>query len=295
MNKNKIVEHFGKDFYEKVLVDTEKYAVLWFLSDLKQIAYYSVNCLFTCVSAKHGASILKISPNPRETNAEYHALKDFNDNSNNGLNLMCKPYEADVDNGVLLIERIMPGIQLRDESGLNTRLDVFCGLFRGLHRPPADKSKYPTYMDWVSRIAAYMRSRADSCADFTKLSEKMTKAEEICRHLWEKYPANMLLHGDLHHDNILLGGDGYRVIDPKGVVGNAVFDIPRFILNEDDLDKGNNYAQISRIIAEKLGVSERDIALLFYVETCMANSWNVESGNEIDWDDVLFAERVAVT
>jgi len=278
----KIIEHFGETFYDKVLADLNKYAALWGLSDFEQIDYYSVNCLFTCVSVKHGPCVMKISPHPEGLINEYHMLKDF---AGNGL---CKVYEEDVNNGVLLIERITPGTQLRDESALDTRLDIFCQLFRGLHKPPTDKTKYPTYMDWVSRIAAYMRTRSD----FKDMSQKMTKAEEVCRCLWRKYTGEMLLHGDLHHDNILLGEHGYRIIDPKGVVGDAVFDIPRFILNEDDLDKGEKFPYIVRTLAEKLGVPTQDIILLFYVEMCMANSWNVESGDDVDWNDVLFAERM---
>jgi len=292
MNRDRIIEHFGVAFFDKIVVDLEKYAVLWCLSDFEQIDYYSVNCLFTCVSAKYGPCILKISPHLKVTMTEYHMLKDYDGNG------LCKVYEEDVVNGVLLLERIVPGIQLRDEPDLDTRLDVFCKLFCELHKPPADKVKYPTYMDWVSRIAAYMRTRTD----FKELSEKMTKAEEVCRCLWTKYiriPTNpggeMLLHGDLHHDNILLSEDGYRIIDPKGVVGDPVFDIPRFILNEDDLEKGDNFAYIVRTLEEKLDVPEQDIRMLFYVEKCMGNSWSVEDNDEIDtddWDGVLFAERM---
>jgi len=282
MNRDKIIEHFGVDFFDKVLVNLEKYAALWHLSNFEQIDYYSVNCLFTCVSARYGNCILKISPHLKETMTEYHMLKDLDGNG------LCKVHEADTTNGVLLIERIAPGIQLRDEPDLDTRLDVFCRLFHKLHKPPTDKTKYPTYMDWVSRITAYMQTRTD----FKELSEKMTKAAEICHYLWKKYAGEMLLHGDLHHDNILLGEDGYCIIDPKGVIGDAVFDIPRFILNEDDLDKGNNFAYIVHTLAEKLGVPDQDIRLLFYVEMCMANSWNVEDNDESDLDGVLFAERM---
>jgi len=282
MSVTNITEHFGAAFCEKVLADLSKYATLWGLSDFKQIDYYSANCLFTCVSAKHGSCVMKISPHPQGIVNEYHMLQDFNGNA------LCKVYEEDVNNGVLLLECVTPGTQLRDEPDLDTRLDTFCQLFRGLHKPPVDKTKYPTYMDWVSRIAAYMRTRAD----FKELAEKMTKAEEVCRHLWTKYTGEMLLHGDLHHDNILLGEHGYRIIDPKGVVGDAVFDIPRFILNEDDLDKGDNFAYIVRVLSEKLDIPKQDIILLFYVEMCMGNSWNVESNSDVDWDDVLFAERM---
>ena len=282
MDKIKIIAHFGVAFFDKVLVDLDKYATLWGLSNFEQIDYYSANCLFTCVSMKHGLCILKISPHLKETMTEYTMLKDFDGNS------LCRVYEADVANGILLIERIMPGTQLRNEPNINTRLDVFCQLFRGLHKPPTNKIKYPTYMDWVSRIATYMRTRTD----FKDMSEKMTNAEEICHYLWRKYTGEMLLHGDLHHDNILLSEHGYRIIDPKGVVGDSVFDIPRFILNEDNLDKNDNFAYIVHTLTEKLYVSEQDIRLLFYVEMCMANSWNVESNSEIDWDDVLFAESM---
>lgn len=61
----------------------------------------------------------------------------------------------------------------------------------------------------------------------------------------------MLLHGDFHHDNILLGNDGeYIIIDPKGVIGDPVFDIARFILNEfDDEITTELYKKINHIIS----------------------------------------------
>jgi len=283
MDKNKIIEHFGADFFDKVLAGLDRYAALWCLSDFEQIDYYSANCLFACVSAKHGLCILKISrPHSKETVTEYNMLKDFNGNG------LCRVYEADVVNGVLLIERITPGTQLRDEPDLNRRLDVFCQLFRKLHKPPTDKTKYPTYMDWVSRIAAYLRNRTD----FKDLSEKMTKAEEICCSLWKRYTGEMLLHGDLHHDNILKGENEYFIIDPKGVIGDAVFDIPRFMLNEDDLYEDDKFAYVVQILAENLGIPKQDIRLLFYVEMCMGNSWSAEGGDDIHWDSLLFAERM---
>ena len=43
------------------------------------------------------------------------------------------------------------------------------------------------------------------------------------------------MHGDLHHDNILLRKDGsYAMIDPKGVAGPEILDLPRYIMNEID-------------------------------------------------------------
>ena len=143
-------------------------------------------------------------------------------------------------------------------------------------------------MDWVSNITTFMKTRSD----YMDLQEKMVKADEICRYLWGKYTDRLLLHGDLHHDNILLGKGGYYAIDPKGVVGSAVFDIPRFILNEDAWDKEDNFNFIVKTISIKLNIPEKDIRALFYVESCMAHCWGVEDGdlNEAYMDEILFAE-----
>ncbi|MCL2406377.1 MAG: aminoglycoside phosphotransferase family protein [Defluviitaleaceae bacterium] len=282
MDFKRIREHFGTAFLEKLRADLDKYRLLWGLSEIEQIDYYSVNCLFYCLSAEHGACVLKINPNAGGARSEYNMLKDF------GGGGMCRVHEADLYGGALLIERISPGTQLRDETGFDIRLGVFCTLFRGLHKPPGGGVKYDTYMGWVSRIAAFLRQ----LKDHKELSAKMDKAEEICRELWDKYPRRLLLHGDLHHDNILLGESGYRAVDPKGVVGDPVFDIPRFMLNEDDLDKNDKFACLVQKLSAELGVDESDIRRLYYVEICMENSWSAEDGGEVSMSDVLFAERM---
>jgi len=77
-------------------------------------------------------------------------------------------------------------------------------------------------MDLASYCTAYIKT----CPDYIDLYNKMIEAEEICRQLWEKYTDRLLLHGDLYHDNILLGKNGYCAIDPIGVIGDPVFNIP---------------------------------------------------------------------
>lgn len=287
LDKEKIRAHFGADFYQKLKNDLDKYTKLWELSQLEQIDYYSVNCIFKCVSKKYGSCILKIGNPCVETKTEYQMLQEYAHKS------FCKAYEADMGNGVLLMEQIKPGTQLRAEPNLDQRLHIFGDLFRNLHIEPTNKEDYPTYMGWVSRITEYMRGRKE----YGELYQKMRKAEEICIALCQMYQGEMLLHGDLHHDNILLGeNNGYRIIDPKGVVGDAVFDIPRFILNEfgDTLDDDfvRKYIHITHTLSEELHIPESDIRRLTYVEMCMANCWNVESGMEPNMNEVLFTEKM---
>lgn len=84
----------------------------------------------------------------------------------------------------------------------------------------------------------------------------------------------MLLHGDLHHDNILLAEDGtYKIIDPKGVVGDPVFDVSRFVLNEFDAEPTEptyrKIVGILHVLSQNLQIPETILKQCLYVETTM--------------------------
>ena len=281
----------------ELMVRLRKYAILWGLSSFRQIDYKSItaNRLFTCISTEHGECVIKIGYDIKDIQNEYNILQEYENTR------FCKVYEADSTNGILLLERITPGIRLREEPFLDKRLELFCEVFNRLHIQAVDKSNYPTYMGWASRITEYMRRRKD----FEALTNRMIRAEQICLELCEKYSDEMLLHGDLHHDNILLDEKNYyRIIDPKGVIGDPVFDIPRFISNEFngfasnksdamlDHDFDKKFSRIVRIFSEKFAICKQDIRRLIYVEMCMAQCWNVESGYEPNMNHVEFVDKM---
>ena len=263
-----------------MMLDTTYYAKLWALSGIAKIEKQ----VYTCVSEHYGPCVLKQSGNPYECKA----LREYSGTC------FCEVYEADAAKGVMLLERIVPGTELKDTPALDERLAIFCDVWQNLHAVPAGKATYQTYMDWVSRITAYMCGRDDHQA----LCEKMTKAEQICRELCATYPGEMLLHGDLHHHNILLGKQGrWRIIDPKGVVGDPVFDIPRFILNEFDNEFGDTPDAAKLVYAiqrlsESIRVPAGDLGRLLFVETCMGQCWTVEEGEAPDIGEVNFAEKL---
>lgn len=84
--------------------------------------------------------------------------------------------------------------------------------------------------------------------------------------------------------NILLGADGaYKIIDPKGVIGDYVFDVPRFILNEfGDEITAELYKKINHIICileKELNIPSCILRQCLYVETAMGMCWCVEDGS----------------
>jgi streptomycin 6-kinase len=154
------------------------------------------------------------------------------------------------------------------------------------------------YADWVARISAYMSKREDCAA----LYAYMNKANDFCRSLTSTYSRAMLLHGDFHHDNILRRDDGsYAIIDPKGVIGDPIFDVPRFILNEfeDELSE-QLYRKINLVIQtfeHLLDIPHTVIRQCLFIETAMGNCWQVEDGATPEacrqlLDNVAFADSL---
>lgn len=290
METENIVNRFGQAFYEKVIRDLSFYAKKWKLEIESCIDYYSVNCIFICRSALFGPAVLKIGNPSREVRTEANLLKEYNGGR------FCKMYDCDLENGVILEEYIYPGKRLREEQSLERRLEIFSNLFHGLHIESSQNELYPTYFDWVDRIAVYMSKRED----YPELRGQMLKARELCSSLCMAYPKKLLLHGDLHHDNILLGEDGaYKIIDPKGVIGDPIFDIPRFILNEfydrDDVPYelySKHIETISSYFEKSVGVPKDVVLKCVYIETAMANCWNVEDNEEPNMRYVLYAEAM---
>lgn len=291
-----VINRFGKDFYKKVLRDIETYADKWTLTSFQFIPSYSSNLIFICYSENFGRVVLKIgNPSFREIFTEFNTLCEYNGRR------FCRVFDDDIENGVILEECVQPGNPLRDESSLDKRLSVFCSLYKGLHIMPIKAEIYPTYTEWVCRITEYMSKRQD-CKE---LYLYMKKAKDICLSVYTLYSQKMLLHGDFHHDNILLGNDGeYIIIDPKGVIGDPVFDIARFILNEfggeitTELYKKINH--IICILEKKLNIPSYILKQCFYVETTMGVCWSVEDGSTPEeyqklLENVAFAETILNT
>jgi streptomycin 6-kinase len=92
--------------------------------------------------------------------------------------------------------------------------------------PPADlqplRQRYPSL---------FKKAEADRNAGVESL---YVEAAVIAERLLSNPHELRVLHGDLHHDNILLGERGWLVIDPKGILGDPGFDAANFFYNPLD-------------------------------------------------------------
>ena len=203
-----------------------------------------------------------------------------------GKGSLCRVYEADCPNGALLLERISPGTPLRQEPDPCRRMDRYCTLISSLHRPCRHPERFPTYTQWIRRAARSI----ERIKEYGELSHHMRMARAHYLGLRRRYRRNLLLHGDLHHDNILLGESGYRLIDPKGVIGDPIFEIGRFLINEPYSPSADPTGEALRLvqgISRRLAIPAVHVLEVFYVELCMTTCWFVEDGQTQQYEERL--------
>lgn len=178
------------------------------------------------------------------------------------------------DNGLLLLESADPGVSLKsyfpakDDEAINISANVI----KRLHKAPIPNSyEFPHIKDWLTTLDNNIKIPY----------EYLQKARHIRDQLLKNAAPDVLLHGDLHHDNILQHGKNWLVIDPKGVIGESAYEVAAFIRNPcaelvnhtDALNIIHN--RISRF-AELLELSERRISDWCFVQAVLAWVWTLE-------------------
>jgi streptomycin 6-kinase len=132
------------------------------------------------------------------------------------------------DERAILIERIAPGTPLASLSRTGRDDDatrIICDTIAKLQRHPVDIAGWPGHDE---HLVAFVERRP--VAPFTP--GIVARAKAMFQELDASQPQRMLLHGDLHHDNILFDDElGWLAIDPKGEVGETAYEIAAALRN----------------------------------------------------------------
>ena len=261
----RFLKKLGTESFNERISIVEKYKKQWELSEIEFKSEFSINSLiFYAVSKRYGKVILKILINSEfdEDYKEMLALKLFQGEN------FCKLYEYSFEDKVYIMERIVPAHTLYESSHRNERIKIAGEIFKGLHKTDLTDSTFPTYTEWFDAGKEGTKNRED-CEE---LYQYLNSAERMLTDICKKYSRNLLLHGDLHHENILKNENGgYTVIDPKGVIGDPVFDLSRFILDEfrDDLTSEPKDVVIDFVqkLGDSVGIPCEVLLHCLYIET----------------------------
>lgn len=272
----------------------------WNLSNIEPIYENADKAVYSAVSPGFGAVILKLNQNTAQLKEEYDMLCVMNGSGPN--EYCCKLFAYDEEKGILLEERLLPGTVLREEISLEARILAFERVFRNIHQEVPEDGRQ-TYLDWLEGICVFCTEHPEKPVLMEKsfgeysLAEFAERARRICENFFEQYPERVLLHGDLHHDNILLREDGsYAMIDPKGVVGPEILDLPRYIMNEIDTkyetSAKEHMKKVVHRISEVFGYPEIEVAQAYFMEVVMGNVWCFEDGEEINAEEIEIAWEI---
>jgi streptomycin 6-kinase len=237
-----------------------------------------------------GDAVMKVGYSPLEN--EYNCLREF---AGRGA---CEVFACDLAHHVILEQRITPGTTLLEVTNQDDRIDKFVSLFENLHVVPSADAAFPTIHEVMNRRLGYIRTRED--CHF--LSRVIDKAKNTLQSLCSKCTNQILLHGDLHHQNILLSQDqNYLIIDPIGYIGDPVFDVSRFIMLEfdDNLTSAPECEILEFIskVADRLHMASSLLIQCLFVDNVTWLSSDLQHGESLDdsqfiVDNIFVAERL---
>ena len=182
--------------------------------------------------------------------------------------------------GALLLERAVPGVpltvQVRDGRDDDATL-ILCDIIAALHRREPPQGGFPAAAAWGSALDA------EPPADRRLPTAMQARARGLQRDLVLSQSGERLLHGDLHHDNVVLdAARGWLAIDPKGVIGEPAYEVGAALRNPPGDPRRFAVPSIldrrARMFAERLGL---DLARVFawgYAQAVLAALWAIEDG-----------------
>ena len=143
---------------------------------------------------------------------------------------MCELMGSDAKKGILVLEKLIPGLTLRTVTQEDTSVKIAAELIREMSAKRIDsKHPFPTTSKWQERL--YEAAKVDF-PEGVKIQERIIRrAKRLSYKLCSKSKNTYLLHGDFHHDNILLAGQRWKLIDPKGVIGEMACEVVPFLMN----------------------------------------------------------------
>lgn len=202
--------------------------------------------------------------------------------------------DQDAARGALLLERALPGTQLAELRDDAEATRAAARLMLGLWREPPAAHAFPTLAEW---FRAFGRLRTDfggaGCAFPPELIEK---AGRVFSGLNASAERAVVLHGDLHHMNILSSSrGGWLAIDPKGLCGDPGYEVGTFMLNRlPDGATDSELAVIMRrrlsIFSEELRIDADRLAAWSFCHAVLSAAWSFEEAD--DWRPTVRLARV---
>lgn len=274
----------GAAWLDRLPALTDELARRWSLKVGNPFPNLSYNWVVVVLREDGTQAVLKLSPpEDKGFKTEAAALAAF------GGRGICRLLELDLAGGAMLLERLQPGTPLTTNRDDEEATAVAAGVMKKLWRPAQPDHAFPTVSDW-SRGFDRLRRRFDGGTG--PMPEKLVgEAETLFAELLASGGDPLLLHGDLHQENIISAErEPWLAIDPKGVVGEAAYDTAALLHNPaGTLDGPDPKGLLERrldVLSGELGLDRARIRAWGLAQAVLAAYWSLEDGGRV-WDEAL--------
>jgi streptomycin 6-kinase len=162
-------------------------------------------------------------------------------------------YEYDADRRALLMERLgRPMYELN--LPLSQRLELLCATAQRVWRPAPDCG-LPTGADkarWLTNFILTLWEELDHPCSEATVEQALACARR--RDQAHRDERSVLVHGDVHQLNALESGDGFKLVDPDGLLAEAEYDLgvlmrgdPVELLAGDPRDRLGSLVALTRL------------------------------------------------
>ena len=221
--------------------------------------------------------VLKVLRQPGDEWRCGEVLEAFNGNGT------VRVYEQ--SEGAVLLERLLPGKQLADLALAgrdDEAIDILARVIRQMSHSCASPVAFVTVDDWGLGFSRYLES-----GDKRIPPRLIEEGGQLYAALCASQQNPRLLHGDLHHDNVLFdAARGWLAIDPKGVIGEVEYEIGASLRNpwqrpELFASPATVERRLWRFAADLKLDTDRALAWGF-AQAVLSAIWSAEDGFAVD-------------
>lgn len=227
--------------------------------------------------------VLKLFPPGPEASREIAALQGYSPLH------ACGIRASDPTLAAVLLERLTPGVPLKamvasdDARATTIAAELMQKLWSATAQlTPEQKAPLTPLAVWINAFERLRERFQGGTGPFD--ATVIARAEAFYQEV-QGSTATVLLHGDLHHGNILsCESRGYRAIDPKGLWGDGAYEVGSFLVNpasflQQAMHEGTLKSILERriaILSEVLDIPRPVIKQWAYIYAVLSASWSFE-------------------
>jgi streptomycin 6-kinase len=266
----------------------------WNITLEPEVPTLSYNLVLFGTSPEQGQVVLKLAPPHEEVRSEVEATR-----AANGPGLV-RLIAADPEVSIMIMERVRPGIPLKAHTDSGAISDEEATRIAASEMkkmwvaPPEGHHLFPLDR-WFQALFSYHEAHPDGGGPLD--NHLVELAVEQARDLLATQREIVVLHGDVHHDNILADDTyGWTLIDYKGLVGERGYDIGTWMLNPyGEVGSWPNPREVMDrrldIFAEELQIERDRLWQWSMVHSVLSICWTLEGGVE-NWDGDVAVARI---